>query len=295
MTSHVICQGSDFEELPLNVCAVGLNDWWIAGYSEALKNRRIGITNAFLVADRLVSGHDCRAARPGVTRPHNQRHAIQGDERSKEKFMRKVSSSTLRKQGGAILVLVFFLGATVSSASSKHSPGKPATSPSKIIAHLVLSGGPASQMFLREQNGKHYLLIRQTSEVGVTVVDVTKPGQPNIVNRSTWPNDTSSGNLEIVGGGLALEETPEPTGRTLTNSNPKETVQVLDLSDATNPVLLESFAGVTSVLNDAVHNLVYFTNSDGLWILRHQPNRSMIEQPHRCLSEDATNETASCQ
>jgi hypothetical protein len=51
MTSHVICQGSDFEELPLNICAVGLNDWWIAGYSEALMSRRIGITNAILVAD----------------------------------------------------------------------------------------------------------------------------------------------------------------------------------------------------------------------------------------------------
>jgi hypothetical protein len=209
--------------------------------------------------------------------------------------MRKVSSSTLRKQGGAILVLVFFLGAIVSSASPNHFPAKPATPPSKIIAHLALSGGPASQMFLREQNGKKYLLIRQISEVGVTVVDVTKPTQPNIIKRTTWSKDTSSANLEIVGGDLALEETPESTARTLTSASSKQTVLVLDINDATSPRVLESFSGVTSVLNDAVRSLVYITNGDGLWILRHQPDQSLIEQPHRCLSEDTLNEVASCQ
>jgi hypothetical protein len=212
----------------------------------------------------------------------------------KEKFMRKVSSATLRKKAAALLVL-FFVGATASNATPKHSPAKPAPPPTKIIAHLVLSGGPASQMFLREQNGNEYLLIRQTSEAGVTVIDVTKPSHPSIVKRTTWPNDTSTGNLEIVGGGLALEETPEPTGHTVTTSNSKEIVQILDLSDATNPVLLESFSGVTSVLNDAVHNLVYIANNDGLWIVRQQTDRSIVDQPHRCTSEDAFNEIASCQ
>jgi len=209
--------------------------------------------------------------------------------------MRKVSPSTLRKKVAALFVLFFVLVATASTASPKHSPGKPATQPTKILAHLALSGGPASQMFLREQNGKEYLLIRQTSEAGVTVVDVTKPTRPNIVKRTTWPNGTSSGNLEIVGGGLALEETPEPTGRTLMSSNSKETVQILDLNEPTSPTVLESFSGVTSILNDGVHNLLYITNGDGLWILRQQTDGSTIEQPHKCLSEDALNEVASCQ
>jgi hypothetical protein len=209
--------------------------------------------------------------------------------------MKKISPATLQKKGAALLVLVSVLGVTASDASPKHLPAKPATPPAKVIAHLVLSGGPARQMFLREQNGNEYLLIRQTSETGITVVDVTKPTHPSIVKRTTWSNDTSRGNLEIVGDGLALEETPEPTGRTLTSGNSKETVQVLDLSDATNPVLLESFSGVTSVLNDAVHNLVYITNDDGLWVLRRQTDRSIVDQLHRCMSEDASNEIASCQ
>jgi hypothetical protein len=227
--------------------------------------------------------------------PTRSCHAILGAKRSKEKFMRKVSPATLQKKSATLLVLVSVCGVAASNASPKHSPPKPATPPTKIIAHLVLSGGPARQMFLREQNGNEYLLIRQTSESGVTVINVTKPTHPSIVKQTTWPNDTSRGNLEIVGGDLALEETPEPTGRTLTSSDSKETVQVLDLSDATNPVLLESFSGVTSVLNDAGHNLVYITNNDGLWILRRQTDRSIVDQPHRCMSGDASNEIASCQ
>jgi hypothetical protein len=209
--------------------------------------------------------------------------------------MRKVSSSTARIEGCAALALVFLLGATASNATPKHSPVKPAKQPARLIAHLVLPGGPASQMFLLEQNGKEYLLIRQTSETGATVVDVTKPTEPDIVKRTIWSNDTSSGNLEIVGGDLALEETPESTGRTLTSANSKQTVLVLDIKDATSPRVLESFSGVTSILNDAVHNLVFITNGDGLWILSDQPDQSLIDQPHRCLSQDASNEVASCQ
>jgi hypothetical protein len=208
--------------------------------------------------------------------------------------MIRVSLSSFQKKAIAVLMLVFFLSAMVSSASPKHAPTKPAKQPATLIGHLVLPGGPVSQMFLRDQNGKQYLLIRQASEAGMTVVDVTKPTQPNIVKRTMWPNDASRGNLEIVGGGLALEESAEPTGRTLTSSNSKETVQVLDLSDATNPVLLESFSGVTSILNNDVRNLLYIANGDGLWILRQQTDRTTIEQPDRCSSDDAQNEVSTC-
>jgi hypothetical protein len=270
----------------------------IGGLRDIRKHSRADALESQMHSWLPISVGECPSLPRGVVRlmrQHNPRHAIQGDERSKEKFMRKVSPSTLRKKVAALLALVFVLGATASTATPKHSPRKPATQPTRLIAHLVLPGGPPSQIFLREQNGKKYLLIRQISEAGVTVVDVTKPTQPNIVKRTTWSNDTSSGNLEIVGGDLTLEETPESTGRTLMSSNSKETVQILDLTDPTSPTVLESFSGVTSILNDAMHNLLYITNGDGLWILRQQTDGSTIAQPHRCLSEDALNEVASCQ
>jgi ferredoxin-NADP reductase len=41
-------------------------------------------------------------------------------------------------------------------------------------------------------------------------------------------------------------------------------------------------------------NLVYITNSDGLWILKHQPEQGMSSATRGCSSEDASNDLASC-
>jgi hypothetical protein len=53
-------------------------------------------------------------------------------------------------------------------------------------------------------------------------------------------------------------------------AHPTQSLTVLDLSDLANPRPLESFSGVTSVLADDTRNLIYITNSEGLWILRHK-------------------------
>jgi len=47
-------------------------------------------------------------------------------------------------------------------------------------------------------------------------------------------------------------------------------VRVLDLSDPANPRALQSFSAVISVLEDDGRNLIYITNNEGLWILRHK-------------------------
>ncbi len=73
------------------------------------------------------------------------------------------------------------------------------------------------------------------------------------------------------------------------------TVNVLDLSDPANPRAILSFSGVTSTLNDEAHNLVYITNSEGLWIVRNNQALATFAKPHACTSDDAYNDVASCQ
>ena len=73
------------------------------------------------------------------------------------------------------------------------------------------------------------------------------------------------------------------------------TVKVLDLSDPSNPRVVLSFSGVTSTLNDEAHNLVYITNSEGLWIVRNNQALGAFAKPHACTSDDAYNDVASCQ
>ncbi len=69
----------------------------------------------------------------------------------------------------------------------------------------------------------------------------------------------------------ASGETPETRGTILTSTNrPTETVRALDVSDPRNPKTLQEFKGVTSLLPDGGHGLIYLTNNEGLWILRYR-------------------------
>lgn len=107
-----------------------------------------------------------------------------------------------------------------------------------------------------------------------------------------WPNEASTGRLQMVGGRLALAEAPDAaTAETISRT---ETLKVLDLSDPANPRTILTFSGVTSTLADDARNLVYITNSDGLWILKHAPEQAMPWDAHACRSEDASSDTASC-
>jgi len=99
--------------------------------------------------------------------------------------------------------------------------------------------------------------------------------------------------LQMVGGRVAFAEAPETSTEEAVSRT--ETLNVLDLNDPANPRTILSLSGVTSTLTDDARNLVYITNSDGLWILKVQPEQATFDEPHACLTEDATNDLASCQ
>jgi hypothetical protein len=193
------------------------------------------------------------------------------------------------------LVLLAFFGATAPGAHAKHRAAKPSEQPASVVARLALSGTPAGQMYLQENGDKQYLYIGANSKEGLMVVDVTNPTQPNIIKRLAWPNGRSTGKLQMVGDGIALAKAPENDGAAVTDASPTETVSLLDLSDPTNPRTIQSFSGVTGTLVDDARNLVYITNNDGLWILKHPPAQTAFSKPRGCLTEDAFNEFANCQ
>ena len=208
-------------------------------------------------------------------------------------------------QTPAVLVLVSLLPALPPDVLAKEKPAKPAEQSAVVIAHLPLSGPAVSQMFLQENGNKQYLYIRQASKEGFTVVDVTKPDRAKVVNGVSALNQSSGGKVQMVGSGLALEETPDSstTGGVrhelspakppaATAGRPTESVRVLDLSDPANPRTLQTFQGVTSVLADDGRRLIYIANSEGLWILRHKQQRP--PKP-ACDSESVFSPIADCQ
>jgi hypothetical protein len=136
--------------------------------------------------------------REGVNTGNNKgKPAVSQDEgiaKWKETVM-KVTHKAIASQHIRNTLLAFF--ATAAPASEQ---------PATVVAHMPLSGYPTSQTDVRENGGKQYLYIGANPHEGLTVVDLTNPDQPNVIKRLAWPNEASTGRLQLVSGGLALAE-----------------------------------------------------------------------------------------
>jgi hypothetical protein len=167
---------------------------------------------------------------------------------------------------------------------------KPAEVPARVIAHLPLQEASGSQMLLQTKGDKRYLYIQKASRQGFTVVDVTKPTLPSLVNQTAPSSDAAAGKLEMVGPDVGLAEVPDRNSKGVIRStdSPTETVEILDLSDPAHPRRLQTFRGVTSILPDPGRGLIYLANNEGLWILSHaKPGMMPAKNKPPCGSEDA--------
>ena len=209
--------------------------------------------------------------------------------------MKAIVKAVARKHSSAPLALVACLAAMAPAASAAHRTDTPSEQPATVLAHVPLAGSTTIQMDLQENGGRQYLYIGANSSQGVTVVDVTNPSRPSVNRRFAWPNHASTGRLQLVSAGLALAEGPAGGSAPATSLPLPTTVNVLDMSDPANPPAVLTFAGVTSTLNDEAHNVVYITNSEGLWIVRNNAALRESAKSYTCTSDDAYNDVAGCQ
>jgi hypothetical protein len=150
-----------------------------------------------------------------------------------------------------------------------------------MLAHLPLPGSAVRQIFVQEDKGKQYLLLQQN--VHFTVVDVTDPKNPHIVDRVA-----GQGKLADVGAGLAISVQSDQAGQ---GAVPTQTVRLVDLSDAKHPHTVKTLTGVTGMYSDDGRQLIYVANNEGLWIIKHYET---FRLPY-CTTESAENTTAQCQ
>lgn len=191
---------------------------------------------------------------------------------------------TKRWIGFAIsLFSTLFLATSVVASQGDFYP----TYHARIVGHMKLHGQSPRQMILEHDGRKTYLYVRQPADPGYTIVDVTKPKRPTIVNHLPQRH------LSILDSGLALAETPESTGTNVspvTDSRQREQmqstpqkVQVIDVTNPAHPRTVQTFKDVTSIVNDGARHLTYMANPDGIWILAHK----RVLRRHFCSSSDA--------
>ena len=150
-----------------------------------------------------------------------------------------------------------------------------------VLAHMPVPGSPVRQILVQEEKGKRYLLLQQN--VHFTVVDVTDSKNPRIVDRVA-----EKGKLAEVGAGLAISVQSDQSAQ---GSVPTQTVRLVDLGDPKNPRVVKTLNGVTSIYSDDGRQLIYVTNSEGLWIIKHYET---FRLPY-CTTESAENTVAQCQ
>jgi hypothetical protein len=209
--------------------------------------------------------------------------------------MKSIYKSNMHYPVGAGLTILTLFVALAPNAAAKHRVVKPRVEPVTVIAHVALPGTSASQIFLHERGDKQYLFIGDNSEQHFTVVDVTEPNKPNIIETTVSPQDSSNGKLETVGGGLPLTKAPADDSRAAAGRTSNHLVSVLDLIEAANPQKVQGFSEISSILSDDRRNLIYVTNSEGLWVLMLEPELPVASKRHGCSTEDATDEIAHCQ
>jgi hypothetical protein len=146
-------------------------------------------------------------------------------------------------------------------------------------------------MLLQQEGRRAYLYVRQASQQGYTVFDVTKPERPRLLNQ------LSQGNLTILDSGLAISETPDTASSSPSvvdagraGSRTPESVRALDVSNPAHPRTVQTFEGVTSIVRDDASSLIYVANGNGIWIL----SQREVLRRHLCSSSDAISPMPNC-
>ena len=179
---------------------------------------------------------------------------------------------------GVALILASAIALPTKAQDNSKSDTKEMT---KVVAHIALPGSAVRQIFFQGENDKRYLYLQQN--VHFTVVDVTDPQKPQIVDRVA----DSGARLAEVGSGLAIAVQSDQSGQ---GAPPTQTIKLMDMSDPKNPRAVRTFTGVTGIYSDDVRHVIYLTNGEGLWVVKHS-------QSHRlplCTSESEENTVVQC-
>ena len=171
--------------------------------------------------------------------------------KEKDAMSKNVSSRCSEALRRAAIAIVATGIAATPSVHAKSNSKTTAGNPANVVAHVELSGGPATRMLLVEKNGKEYLLLGLNSSSHVAILDVSEPGQPRTMDSVAGATGAPATELRVVAETLRLFATSEA-----------------ESAAAAGPKEIRNLSGVTAYVKDKAHGLIYVTNGDGLWILK---------------------------
>jgi len=180
--------------------------------------------------------------------------------------MKNIRRRVLRSVARAAAV---FLAVGIASAPlilARSKPKKSVDQKSGVVAHVQLDDGTATRMLL-QKNEKRYLYVGFSSSSDVCIFEVTTPAAPRKLERLAEIDGSQTADFQLVGETLAVTSR---SGEATKGSSDvaRHSVTILNMTDPANPKPVQTFSGVTSVVADDVHGLIYLSNGEGLWVLQ---------------------------
>src|SRR5580698_4699897 len=165
------------------------------------------------------------------------------------------------------------LGWLVVSASAAHAKDKkvkaPPSSPKdeiEVVGHVPLVGGPVTRFSSTQHYSSYYLYAEHGGSSNVTLIDVTKVGQPAVLADVSYSPDGTSQSLLAVAGTAALVNAAP--GTPAAPATASQTLRIMDFSDPLHPTVAREFIGVTAIGRNDSRGLIFVANGEGIWILR---------------------------
>jgi len=156
------------------------------------------------------------------------------------------------------------------SALAKEHKVKTSENEAHVVAHISFSGLSAVDMAMqRKVNDKYYLYVLHSKDQGISIVDITKPGQAKAVGVIPWPDATVSSRMNVTGDLAILAESEILPMR---GSTSNDDLVLWDLSNPAAPRVVQKFTGVVKWLQDE-RNFIYVLNRDGLWVVSEPADR----------------------
>jgi hypothetical protein len=159
-----------------------------------------------------------------------------------------------------MLVLIFCISAYVPAAQAKdRKANMPAAI--KVVTSMSFENETATDMLIQQAGGKSYLYVQLADGEGVAVVDVTHPDQLKVVNSVS----SFKGGQHLTINGNAATMTAENNASGAQSAHGE--LILWDVSNPSNPQVVQRFPGVLRVLQDDRH-YTYILNQDRLWVVR---------------------------
>ena len=142
----------------------------------------------------------------------------------------------------ALLVAGSFLPADARPPSHGGFSSPPLTRNVRVVSYSEVDGRPPFKLAIQERDGRWYLYMGHLWDRGWTIMDVTDPHKPSVLNFISGPKNTWTIQMDLEDGKMitALEKIPPGWGGEPQQPN-DEGVLIWSLEDPVNPALLGQF------------------------------------------------------